>query len=304
MEALHHSTEGSGSVSTHTHHALNHHTSPSHLHTIRRARLISPPSASPMCSVKLKAFSKFEDTTAALSAATAICDGKLDRGLRTFLSDAIGSKSDKVTLGVADSKLGGLIKDKLSIQCVFDNSVQELVRGIRQHMNALISGLAPSDTAAFQLGLAHSLARYKLKFSPDKVDTMIIQAIALLDELDKELNTYAMRVREWSDAHTHHTQYSSQHAAALHTAIASCTSPRVSLSPQVRLALPGDGQDHRGQHPVRQGEPHMPSTPKPLLFLCTARQLVSSPVFVQHKRGRAPPHAWPLILSHRSDSLV
>ncbi|XP_062179610.1 uncharacterized protein LOC133884273 isoform X2 [Phragmites australis] len=29
------------------------------------------------------------------------------------------------------------------------------------------------------------------------VDTMIIQAIGLLDDLDKELNTYAMRVREW-----------------------------------------------------------------------------------------------------------
>ena len=151
--------------------------------------------------MKLKAFSKFEDTTAALSAATAICDGKLDRGLRTFLTSALGSKVDKQTLGVTDSKLGGLIKDKLNIQCVFDNSVHEVVRGIRQHMGALIAGLAPSDTAAFQLGLSHSLARYKLKFSPDKVDTMIIQAIALLDELDKELNTYAMRVREWYGWH-------------------------------------------------------------------------------------------------------
>ena len=152
-------------------------------------------------SVKLKAFSKFEDTTAALSAATAICDGKLDKGLRTFLSDAIGSKTDKITLGVADSKLGGLIKEKLSIKCVFDSGVQEVVRGIRQHVSTLIAGLAPSDTSAFQLGLSHSLARYKLKFSPDKVDTMIIQAIALLDELDKELNTYAMRVREWYGWH-------------------------------------------------------------------------------------------------------
>lgn len=26
---------------------------------------------------------------------------------------------------------------------------------------------------------------------------MIVQAIGLLDDLDKELNTYAMRVREW-----------------------------------------------------------------------------------------------------------
>ena len=30
---------------------------------------------------------------------------------------------------------------------------------------------------------------------------MIVQAIALLDDLDKELNTYAMRVREWYGWH-------------------------------------------------------------------------------------------------------
>ena len=47
------------------------------------------------------------------------------------------------------------------------------------------------------LGLAHSLSRYKLKFSPDKIDTMIVQAQCLLDDLDKELNNYMMRAREW-----------------------------------------------------------------------------------------------------------
>jgi nucleolar protein 58 len=51
------------------------------------------------------------------------------------------------------------------------------------------------------LGLAHSLSRHKLKFSPDKVDIMIVQAIGLLDDLDKELNTYAMRVKEWYGWH-------------------------------------------------------------------------------------------------------
>ncbi|KAL0379194.1 UNVERIFIED_CONTAM: putative nucleolar protein 5-1 [Sesamum radiatum] len=37
--------------------------------------------------------------------------------------------------------------------------------------------------------------------SARQVDTMIIQAISLLDDLDKELNTYAMRVREWYGWH-------------------------------------------------------------------------------------------------------
>ena len=42
---------------------------------------------------------------------------------------------------------------------------------------------------------------YNLKFSPDKIDTMIVQAIGLLDDLDKELNIYAMRVKEWYGWH-------------------------------------------------------------------------------------------------------
>ena len=46
-----------------------------------------------------------------------------------------------------------------------------------------------------------SLSRYKLKFSPDKVDTMIVQAVGLLDDLDKELNNYIMRTREWYGWH-------------------------------------------------------------------------------------------------------
>lgn len=45
------------------------------------------------------------------------------------------------------------------------------------------------------------LGRYKLKFSPDKVDTMIVQAVSLLDDLDKELNNYVMRCKEWYGWH-------------------------------------------------------------------------------------------------------
>ena len=46
-----------------------------------------------------------------------------------------------------------------------------------------------------------SYRSYKLKFSADKVDTMVIQAIGLLDELDKEINIYAMRGKEWYGWH-------------------------------------------------------------------------------------------------------
>ncbi|KAH0673564.1 probable nucleolar protein 5-2 [Solanum tuberosum] len=147
--------------------------------------------------VKLKAFSKFENTSEALSAATLLIDSKPSKGLRKFLK----AHCDGETLGVADSKLGNAIKEKLQIECVHNNVVMELMRGLRSQLTELISGLATQDLAPMSLGLSHSLSRYKLKFSPDKVDTMIVQAIGLLDDLDKELNTYAMRVREWYGWH-------------------------------------------------------------------------------------------------------
>jgi nucleolar protein 56 len=40
-----------------------------------------------------------------------------------------------------------------------------------------------------------------VKFNPSRADNMIIQAIALLDQLDKDINTFAMRVREWYSWH-------------------------------------------------------------------------------------------------------
>ena len=45
------------------------------------------------------------------------------------------------------------------------------------------------------------MSRYKLSFSSEKVDTMIIQAVNLLEDLDKELNNYAMRLKEWYSWH-------------------------------------------------------------------------------------------------------
>ncbi|KGN60839.1 probable nucleolar protein 5-2 [Cucumis sativus] len=147
--------------------------------------------------VKLKAFSKFENMSEALEATTLLIDSKPSKGLRKFLR----ANCDGETLGVADSKLGNIIKEKLQIDCVHNNSVMELIRGLRNQLNELIAGLAVQDLAPMSLGLSHSLSRYKLKFSADKVDTMIIQAIGLLDDLDKELNTYAMRVREWYGWH-------------------------------------------------------------------------------------------------------
>ena len=60
-----------------------------------------------------------------------------------------------------------------------NTNVQDLMRLIRGQMESLIN-VPEKEIAAMRIGLAHSLSRYKLKFSPDKVDTMIVQAICKL----------------------------------------------------------------------------------------------------------------------------
>lgn len=72
-------------------------------------------------------------------------------------------------LAVSDSKLANAIKDKLSIKCVNDSGVMELMRGIRGQLDGLLTSVGDENLRAMRLGLSHSLSRYKLKFSADKV---------------------------------------------------------------------------------------------------------------------------------------
>ncbi|UZJ52381.1 hypothetical protein CBS101457_001701 [Exobasidium rhododendri] len=171
----------------------------------------SPESANNL--LKLSAIHRFSSTAEAVEDATALTEGKMSKNLKKFLTNEISDKKSAKNeeLVVVDPKLAGSISKKLGIQVVSDTSVLDLYRGIRQHLASLLSAgskdsssdgsLDPRDLNTMSLGLSHSLSRYKLKFSPDKVDTMVVQAIGLLDDLDKEINIYAMRVKEWYGWH-------------------------------------------------------------------------------------------------------
>ena len=158
-------------------------------------------SSSASSAVKLKHFTPFSNTTEAVVAATSVVDNTLDKSLKTFLKKNIVKKEISDELAVADTKLGGLIKEALDIKCIHSETTDELMRGVRSQIDSLLETAGEDSLKAMQLGLSHSLSRYKLKFSADKVDIMIVQAIGLLDDLDKEINMYAMRVREWYGWH-------------------------------------------------------------------------------------------------------
>lgn len=150
--------------------------------------------------VKLAAFSPFKTAVAALENVNAISEGIVPQDLALFLDDAITGK-DKITLGVADAKLGAAINEALDIKTTHIGVVPEILRGIRFHFHNLVKGFTGTSAGTAQLGLGHSYSRAKVKFNVNRVDNMIIQSIALLDQLDKDINTFSMRIREWYSYH-------------------------------------------------------------------------------------------------------
>lgn len=111
------------------------------------------------------------------------------------------AKKSSVKLGVSETGLATSIKEGLNLACDVSERTLELIRGIRLHAPKLLKGMQADDLVKAQLGLGHSYSRAKVKFNVNRMDNMIIQAIALLDQLDKDVNLFAMRVREWYGYH-------------------------------------------------------------------------------------------------------
>ncbi|KAG5318583.1 NOP56 protein, partial [Pseudoatta argentina] len=152
--------------------------------------------------VSLVGFLPFKTALSALENINSVSEGIMTDVLKVFLDSSFGefAKSD-IVLGVADPKLGANITEILGIKCDHINIVPEITRGIRFHFHNLVKGFTSQNSVIAQLGLGHSYSRAKVKFNVNRVDNMIIQSIALLDQLDKDINTFSMRMREWYSYH-------------------------------------------------------------------------------------------------------
>ncbi|CAD5167858.1 unnamed protein product [Musa acuminata subsp. malaccensis] len=155
--------------------------------------------------VKLVAFHPFSSALDALNQCNAVSEGLMTDELRNFLEMNLPKvkegKKAKFSLGVAEPKVGSQIFEVTKIPCQSNEFVLELLRGVRLHFDRFIKDLKPSDLEKAQLGLGHSYSRAKVKFNVNRVDNMVIQAIFLLDTLDKDINSFSMRVREWYSWH-------------------------------------------------------------------------------------------------------
>ncbi|NWT48350.1 NOP56 protein, partial [Chroicocephalus maculipennis] len=119
--------------------------------------------------------------------------GILHEGGGLLLETSMPAKKKKALLGGGDAKIGAAILEELGYQCQTGGVVAEILRGIRLHFHALVKGLTAQSASKAQLGLGGGGSRAKVKFNVNRVDNMIIQSISLLDQLDKDINTFSMR---------------------------------------------------------------------------------------------------------------
>lgn len=161
--------------------------------------------------VKLQGFLPFKNAAEALQNINEVSEGIMGETLRNFLElslpkvkkskDGTPKKSSSFALGVSDKTLASCIKSELGVECISDETVLEIIRGLRLFAHTMLKQFREGDLEKAQLGLGHSYSRAKVKFNVHRSDNMIIQSSALLDQLDKDINTFAMRMREWYGWH-------------------------------------------------------------------------------------------------------
>lgn len=136
---------------------------------------------------------------------SAITQNEVPKTLRNFLTTnlpaAKSAKKQKFMLGVADPKLGQPIFKETGFTASFNDSIEELIRGIRTHLPKIMKKVNEEDLKKAQLGLAHQYSRHQCATDVNRQDKPIIQTIALIETMDKNINTFCMRLKEWFSWH-------------------------------------------------------------------------------------------------------
>lgn len=92
------------------------------------------------------------------------------------------------------------INEFLKTQLVFGDFLIEISRAIRMYLDKYLQ-VNDQDIVKAELGLGHSYSRMKCMFDVNRQDKPIVQSIALIDLLDKDINSFCMRIKEWFGWH-------------------------------------------------------------------------------------------------------
>ncbi|CAD8052834.1 unnamed protein product [Paramecium sonneborni] len=153
----------------------------------------------------LKAFQPFVSAEIALNNALSIHSGSVTQELVDFLSTnlpPVGKKSN-FSIAICDKGLAAGLQQYLNLKSKMNEATAQVFRGIRTHFVEFLRNedFKERDYIQAQLGLAHQVSRNKVKLDINREDKHVTQAISIIEQLDKDLNTLSMRIKEWYSWH-------------------------------------------------------------------------------------------------------
>lgn len=154
--------------------------------------------------VKLEAFKPFTNHEMATETLKALASGELSPFVTDFLETYFPMSKSKTFLAVQDTRLAALVNSNLGITVKLNDAISELFRGVRYHFDSYLKqndGTEALDFSQACLGLGHAVSRLSLQFDVNRQDKGVINSYCLIEQMEKNLNTFAMRVKEWYGWH-------------------------------------------------------------------------------------------------------
>ncbi|WUR02956.1 nucleolar protein 56/58-like [Vairimorpha necatrix] len=138
--------------------------------------------------VNLTAKFEFADVQMATQNIQMLCNNKLPKELENFL------ELNNVKILHCDSSFKQALKE---IKIKQKNSIN-IYRGIKFNEHRFLKS---EIDLQFILGVAHTFSRNKVEYNSKKEDNILIHTVNMLEQLEKDINSYSMRIKElygWS----------------------------------------------------------------------------------------------------------
>ncbi|KAF9764858.1 Nucleolar protein 56 [Nosema granulosis] len=140
--------------------------------------------------IKLVGRLDFQDLDMATQNIAVLCNNKLPLELSNFL------ELNNVKTLFCD----GSLKSALNEIGIEQKNCVNITRGIRHNLRKFLKN-EESERKQFLLSTSHAFSRNKVEFSSRNEDSVLFHTVNMLDQVEKDINSYTMRIKEiygWS----------------------------------------------------------------------------------------------------------
>ena len=122
--------------------------------------------------------------------------GTLPEKLKIFIKENVKDEPLQVTDLFIGKLVGEAIpENKINCSCEYD-----IIRSVREQLHNFLD-ISKEEYFSRVAGLAHKMGNSVLKNAPERMDTIVVESINLLEELDRDINIHVMRIKEWYGFH-------------------------------------------------------------------------------------------------------